>query len=42
MLCSNISDRSTASKGDIQLVINGLIHEIARAINRDKVIRMMG
>jgi nucleoid DNA-binding protein len=33
---------STTSKGDVQLVINELVHEIAHAINRGEVIRIDG
>lgn len=39
-LCETIADRSTASKGDVQLVIDGLLHVLSQNLAEGNVVQV--
>lgn len=41
-ICENIASRSTASRGDVMLVLDGFIYEIKRALQKGEVVRLDG
>lgn len=40
LICETIADRSTASKGDVMLIIDGLLHVVSQAILRGETVHM--